>query len=565
MTHAGGPQGDRAQSETLGFILLVGIAAIGVTSIVVLGSAAVDNSRHAMEVGSAEHAMTEFDSQASLVAHGASTSQIATLPSGRGQRVQVLPNAGRMTVKVYNKTGGLNFTVLNTTLGAVKYTNGDTTIAYEGGGVWKRTESGSVTMVSPPEVHYSQNTLTLPLVTVRGDGNVVGTTRIQQAGVTDSKFPSATHSNPLQSGQIVLTVRSDYYRAWGRFFETRTGGNVTYDHPNETVSIDPVAEESKPAVAGGIISGATADEIQFQNQGGVDSYNSSAGDYSSTNTRNTTIVAAGSVTLQNKATIYGDVVAGADLSLYNQATIDGNASYGGSLSMDNKATITGTISDDASVQAPDAVNFLVDRKLSNFSSSNDNGAENNISSNTLQGCDTTCTIENGRYYLSGIQLDTGDDVVFDTSNGSIEVAVAGPVQIQGDAHVEVQGGGTVRFYNDDYVQLQNDANVTVPGEDAPRLWMYMRSDTSFELNNKARFVGVIYGPGRGTNSGATIDVNNQAQIYGALVGRVPAVPNGVGVHFDEALTSADPLEPVFGGTPRVTYLHVSTTPINVTT
>jgi len=565
---AGGTSPDRrAQSETIGFVLLVAIAVMGMATVVALGATAVEDSRHAMEVGSAQHAMTEFDSQVSLVAHGAADAQRATLPTGSGQRVHVDPGAGRMRLTVHNQTtGDVRLEVLNTTLGAVVYEQGGTTLAYEGGGVWKRAADGGVTMVSPPEVHYRSDTLTLPLVTVTGGGDVTGSTAIRQAGPIQSNYPNATLTNPVTSGEVRLSVTSEFYRAWGRFFVTRTGGTVSYDHPNETVTVELVVTGTSPSVGGGIISGASAEEIQFQNQGGVDSYNSSAGDYATTATVNTTIVAVGSVVLQNQAEVYGDIYAGGDVTLYNKALVDGNVTYGGSLSVDSKADITGTISDGASVTAPDAVGYVIDRKLDNYSSTNDNDAEASIdnTTETLQGCGSTCTVENGQYHLSELSLGTGDHLVLDTSGGPVEIAVDGQAQIQGDAVVEVQGSGPVRFYLDDFLQVQNDANVTVPGDRSGQLWFYLRPDASVDVDNKARLVGVLYGPGRGSNSGATIDVDNQAQVYGALVGSVPAVPNGVGIHFDEALVDADPLAPVYGGTPRLTYLHVSRTPVNVT-
>ena len=234
------PWGDRrGQSETLGFILLIAIAAIGITSVVVLGSAAVDDSRHAMEVGSAEHAMTEFDSQVSLVAHGDSASQLAELPSGRNQYVTTVPDAGWMNITIYNQTtGAVERTLMNETLGAILYENGDTKIAYQGGGVWERSGQGVASMVSPPEMHYQGTTLTLPLVVMRGDGGVSGTVHISQDGATNAVYPTATESNPLDQGIVSVEVHSEYYEAWGRYFAERTEGDVTVDRPAQTARIN---------------------------------------------------------------------------------------------------------------------------------------------------------------------------------------------------------------------------------------------------------------------------------------------------------------------------------------
>jgi len=232
------PGGDcRGQSETLGFILLVAIATIGITSVVVLGSVAVEDSRHAMEVGSAEHAMTEFDSQVSLVAHGDSDSQVASLPEGRGQGVRTNPDAGRLRVAVHNQSNGSSLTLLNTSLGAVAYENGDTSIAYQGGGVWKGSADGVSSMVSPPEIHYQGTTLTLPLVLIGGEGSAAGDAQITKRG-SSAVYPTATRENPLERGVVSLAVTSDYYEAWGRYFEQRMAGDVILDHPNDTARIN---------------------------------------------------------------------------------------------------------------------------------------------------------------------------------------------------------------------------------------------------------------------------------------------------------------------------------------
>jgi hypothetical protein len=234
----GSASGRRAQAEPLAVILLVGLTVVGAGTIVVFGSQALDDSTASVDVGQAEHALTQLDSKASLVAHGASDTQRVRLTRNSRGDIAIDEDAGRMTVRIVNGTHG-DETIMNESLGAVSYDRGRTTLAYQGGGVWRADGDGNGSaMVSPPEFHYRDGTLTLPLVRLRGDHVSGRSVRVTQAGPTDGRYPNATRSNPLTKGTVFVTVRSRYYRAWGTFFAERTSGNVSYDDANRTATIE---------------------------------------------------------------------------------------------------------------------------------------------------------------------------------------------------------------------------------------------------------------------------------------------------------------------------------------
>ena len=67
--------GERAQSEVLGTVLLLGLTIVVVSSTVALGSVALADSQQTADLQRVEGAMTQLDSKASLVAHGGSPSQ----------------------------------------------------------------------------------------------------------------------------------------------------------------------------------------------------------------------------------------------------------------------------------------------------------------------------------------------------------------------------------------------------------------------------------------------------------------------------------------------------------
>jgi hypothetical protein len=255
MSISGPPsRGRRAQSEVLAVVLLLGLTAAGAGSVLVFGADAIQGTTESTDIGRAEHAMTQLDSKTSLVAHGSSEVQrVDVIGDGRGT-VRVDEDAGWMRVRIVNETTDtVDEEVMNETMGAVVYERGETTLVYQGGGVWRRDPGGS-TLVSPPEFHYRGRTLTLPLILVGGEVTSTESVTMSQQTPPQGQFPneSAGRRNPLTSGRVNVTVGSDNYRAWGRFFSERTQGSVSYDHANGTVTVQlvtPFSEEFDDIIA----------------------------------------------------------------------------------------------------------------------------------------------------------------------------------------------------------------------------------------------------------------------------------------------------------------------------
>jgi hypothetical protein len=233
----------RGVSNVLGLVLLFAIVIAGVVVVVTVGVTALDATRGELDTGRAEKALTQFDSRSAMVALGGTSHQGVDLAAADGVGYGVDPEAGWMNVTAHNETADEHKTLVNATLGAVVYGSGDESIAYQGGGVWQRTESG-VRMLSPPEFHFRDQTLTLPIITVDGDRSIGGSAEVTRAGPSTIHYPNAStddnFTNPLDSGQVNVTVHSEYYEAWGGYFEQRTQGNVSYDHEAETARIELV-------------------------------------------------------------------------------------------------------------------------------------------------------------------------------------------------------------------------------------------------------------------------------------------------------------------------------------
>lgn len=561
----------RGQASVIGVVLVVAITVMGTTGILYFGTQALTDARTQSEVDAAAQAMTQLDSQFSLTALGSASSQRAEVDLGSGASLRTDGSVGWMNVTAINQTTDEVTTVMNVTMGAVIYENDGTTVAYQGGGVWKRTGDGSV-MVSPPEFHYrtasgGDPTLTLPLVTVRGSGSIPDGRAQVQIDETTGFFPvvgDPDRSNPLTAGEINVTVQSEYYLAWGSFFEDRTASLTTYDHDRQTVTVTLVIPPSTTTVEGGIITGAASSTLEFGNSASSDSYNSSAGPYSVTGAQSTSIIAAGDVDMANKAEIRGDLRTGGTLTTGNNALITGNLTYGGADPNDPSA-IQGQIEKGDSIDTPGSVGWVIGKEIEDAKASNNNTLAPAVddSTNRLQGCDPSCTLHEGTYYLEEIDLGSSDELVIDTTGGPVDIAVDGDVDLAGAKVSLSPGSNPVRFHVDADLTLQGAANVTVPADQSPRLWFYMRSGSTATIQNNARLVGVVYGPGTGAHGGTEIDLKNNIEVFGALVGDVSEVRNGMGIHFDEGLTREDPLVHVIGGKSTITYLHITENRVTV--
>lgn len=247
--------GTRGQSGPLGVILVFAVVIASSTAVVALGAGAISNSESHLDVERTEKVLTQLDSQGALVALGRSRSQRVDLAATGSNSYGVHDQAGWMNISYENTTGDRN-TIFNTTMGAIVYEgSGETTLAYQGGGVWRSGEGNGSVMISPPEFHYREATLTLPLVTLSGDDSL-GSRAVVTHNESTQYFPNTdldpAFQNPLEGGKVNVTVHSRYYQAWGSHFDERTDGEVYYDHPNETVTIEltvPIKAEFDNVVA----------------------------------------------------------------------------------------------------------------------------------------------------------------------------------------------------------------------------------------------------------------------------------------------------------------------------
>lgn len=238
---------DRAVSSVLGIVMILGITLAAVTSLMVIGGVALQQSQEEAELSRMETSMAQMSSKASLTALGDAERQRFDLGEMRDGELEVQEHTGNVTIEYVhgdNIPDDDNTTELfhSSEFGALVYTVDGQEIAYQGGGVWKGSADDGGEMISPPEYHYRDETLTFPIINVTGDGSstVQGGGDIRHVDYVPI-FPDESYSNPLGNRTVYVEVESEYHRGWHTFFQSRSDGKVEHDPDNQTVRAELTA------------------------------------------------------------------------------------------------------------------------------------------------------------------------------------------------------------------------------------------------------------------------------------------------------------------------------------
>lgn len=219
----------RGLTPIVGFVILVGIAAIGAMSLFVAGLALADATQSDAEQQQVERSMSQFAETAGELAVGESNDRKFTIEGSQSASAALDEDAGRIRI-VLEDDGTRE--IMNNSLGALRYERDDgTEAAYQGGGVWRKDESGA-SMIRPPEFHYRSDTddgatLTFPLVRLDGSINdkseLTGSLSVEEQ---NQLYPTGNDSNPLKGGEVFVEIESRYCSAWETYLEDRTDSSV---------------------------------------------------------------------------------------------------------------------------------------------------------------------------------------------------------------------------------------------------------------------------------------------------------------------------------------------------
>lgn len=225
----------RAVSPVIGLVLLIGIVAIGSMGIFLAGTTLAENTQSAAADQQAERSMAQLAESGDQLATGAAQSAEFSIRGADDADVYSTPDAGQINVTVTNRTTGTQIFTIEESLGAVIYERADgSQIAYQGGGIWRKWDDGSATLVRTPEFHYRKSpdpTITFPISFVRDEFSSQGDTD-GRLHAQDSKtyYPDApNHHNPLRAGSVLINIESEYCEGWESYFEHHTDGSAAED------------------------------------------------------------------------------------------------------------------------------------------------------------------------------------------------------------------------------------------------------------------------------------------------------------------------------------------------
>lgn len=220
----------RGQTAVLGFVLLVGIVAVGAVGVLVVASDVTANLEQETENERVEAAFVELSKQMSTAASRSDATHSMNLDVG--DRGAVIKND---TGEIRIQGGDVDTTI---GIGAIEYEGDDgTRLAYQAGAVFRET-GNETQVVSAPPIHYdvATETFSFPIVEVSDEADL-GSGDISLSHVETNPHREASI---VENDTVTITVTSEYYRGWEAYFERQVGAASIQeiDHDNRTVTVD---------------------------------------------------------------------------------------------------------------------------------------------------------------------------------------------------------------------------------------------------------------------------------------------------------------------------------------
>lgn len=336
--------GERGLSPVVAVVVLFGLVALSATIVFVAGSNAVFAVQ---EETTTEQATKSMTSMASDLGNGGSSD--VELPDDGSAYVD--SGEGRMQIWVGERTAANR--TLDERLGTLYYENGDTTVAYQGGGVWRADRNSRSTKLTPPPVEYvggEDPTVSLTAISLaNGDGPVTG--EQLRTSDTESKFSSEDMQAARLHRNVTISVESEFYEAWSDHFVGEFGDSaVSLDHGAQSVTVelaggrtnqtvetadeDEVDDIDEPDWTPPELSGIPGfvvnegSELDARQNVRVDSYDSSVGGYAGNEQTGGDIKTTGELDLSNDVVIEGDVDAGGSATISNNVEVTGDLVVG---------------------------------------------------------------------------------------------------------------------------------------------------------------------------------------------------------------------------------------------
>ena len=186
------PPDERGVSNVTAVTLLIGLTLVGVALILLTGFGTISDTNQEANLEVAEETMLQVESVLEQTGDGNRTVSFPEEIEGK---------VGVSNEQTYNLVldNNASCSTGNRALSSIKYEEDGQSVAYEGGGVFRMTESGA-TMVSPPDATYENGSLSLSFVNISGDIS------------TTDELRTTANASRIRTHQYYLS-RALYYNA----------------------------------------------------------------------------------------------------------------------------------------------------------------------------------------------------------------------------------------------------------------------------------------------------------------------------------------------------------------
>lgn len=205
-----------AVSEVVDFVTIIGILVISIGIIGVAGYPILKNAQEKNYIENTRQSFTVLAENMNKVVVGQAPSQSVELKLYGGS----LSVAGKSTITInatsFNVTNSSYdpITLVAQQMRSIESTIGDTTIAYEGTGVWAKYPNGNTIVVYKPLITNQSNVLVIPAVKISGTSATGGS---GMSHVTAKGVPGVTYYGNVSN--ITITVNSSYWKGWKDYVE----------------------------------------------------------------------------------------------------------------------------------------------------------------------------------------------------------------------------------------------------------------------------------------------------------------------------------------------------------
>jgi Mg-chelatase subunit ChlD len=229
---------ERGASEVLGTVLLVSLVLTAALITLSLGREALGEAQSQNDIEQSQTVLQDVDAELTTLTRSEDSTSIEV-------------NFGETNPKQYRLVdrGHLNLTVndrddcsVSLPLNSLRYGDEDgSTVAYQGGGVWRSDGPDGSGMITRPSVTYRAGTIDVSIINV--SGTVDQAPNLVEHNLPKSDTRSKLIGQELTAGSctrpdnVTLTVQSDFHAAWNNYLESEFGVDATVDGDNRTVRV----------------------------------------------------------------------------------------------------------------------------------------------------------------------------------------------------------------------------------------------------------------------------------------------------------------------------------------